>query len=130
MPAAVNRLFPDSVTVTRVAHLAQDQRQELRVGDVLQLRDDDPPRLLEEDLVQPVGVDAQQLPRHAVVLPHPQRVQSGQPRVLVHPHVTGLETPVEDSEASRGFTSLLKRGCSIQVHPLFYRYNVSRVVEN
>lgn len=78
-----------------MADLAQDQRQELRVGDVLELRDDDPPRLLEEDLVQPVRVDALELPRHAVVLPHPQRVQGGQTSVLVHSHVTRLETPVE-----------------------------------
>ena len=72
--------------------LAQDQRQELVVGDVLDDGRHDVPRLLEDDLVLPVVVDAPQLPGDPVVLPHHEQVDDGQHGLLIDPRVPGQET--------------------------------------
>ena len=71
--------------------LAQDQRQELVVGDVLDEGRHDMPGLLEDHLVLPVVVDAAQLPGDPVVLPHHEQVDDGQHCLLVHPRVARHE---------------------------------------
>ena len=70
---------------------AQDARQELVVGDVLDHGHHDPPRLLEHLVRAPVRVEAGQRVGDGVVLPHQQRVQQRQPGLLVHPLVPRLE---------------------------------------
>lgn len=57
----------------------------------LMQRADDLAGLLVHGLRAPVGVHAPQLPRHAIVLPEPQRVQAGQRQALVGPAVPGAE---------------------------------------
>ena len=66
--------------------LPQDDREVLRVRDVLDLSDDNPPRLLVDDLVllslrlprQGRGHSDRQPGRQPVVLPHEERVERGQ----------------------------------------------------
>ncbi|KAK3915336.1 Lipoprotein signal peptidase [Frankliniella fusca] len=71
--------------------LAEDDGQELVVGDVLDLRDDDAPGLLVEGLVVPVRVDGGQAARHGVVLARHERVHARQHQLLVDSDLAGLE---------------------------------------
>ena len=72
--------------------LAQDGREELVVGDVLDLCPDHLPRLLVERLLVPVGVDGLQEGGQPVVFPHQDGVEGGQAGVVVHPLVTRPST--------------------------------------
>ena len=58
----------------------------------LQLRYQDPPRLLEQFLVTPVRIEVAEFPRQPVVLPHPDGVVHGEAGLLVAPAVPRLET--------------------------------------
>ena len=73
-------------------NLAEDCRQELVVGDVLDLGPDDLPALLVEGLLVPVGVDCLEQGGDPVVLPHDHRVQGSQAGVVVHPLVARPST--------------------------------------
>ena len=72
--------------------LAQDERQELVVGDVLDDGRHDVPRLLEDHIVLPVLIDVAQLPGDPVVLPHHEQVDDGQHGLLIRPRVPSQET--------------------------------------
>ena len=73
-------------------HLAQYGREELVVGDVLDLGPHHLPGLLVERLLVPVGVDGLQEGGQTVVFPHQDGVQGGQAGVVVDPLVPGAET--------------------------------------
>ena len=73
-------------------NLAEDCRQELVVGDVLDLGPDDLPALLVEGLLVPVGVDCLEQGGDPVVLPHDHRVQGSQAGIVVHPLVARPST--------------------------------------
>lgn len=72
--------------------LPHHQRQELVEGDVLKEGDVDVPRLLEDRLVAPVGVEGGELGGDVVVVPDHDGVQHGQHGLLVDPGVSSLET--------------------------------------
>lgn len=69
---------------------AQDDGQELVVGDVLHLADEDPPRLLVQPLVVPVRVDVGQLGHEPVVLAQEDGVRDGQAGLLAVTRITCL----------------------------------------
>lgn len=66
----------------------QQDGQELVVCDVLDLRDDDTPGLLEDSLIVPVRVDLPQSSGHPVVFPGHQGVHAGEDQLLVYSDFT------------------------------------------
>jgi len=70
---------------------ADSARHILTVRDMLQNRDNYPPRLLEERLVAPGRVHLSQLPCQPIVLSQEQCVHARQAQVLRRPVVTALE---------------------------------------
>ena len=70
----------------------QYEGEVLGVGDVLQLRHQDVPRLLEQLLLPPGGVGEGEAGGQPVVFPHPDCVVECQAGLLVNSPVTGLET--------------------------------------
>ena len=88
-------------------NLAEDCRQELVVGDVLDLGPHHLPGLLVERLLVPVGVDGLEERGDPVVLPHQHRVDAGQARVVVDPLVSGPQTFVLGLELTIGVVFVL-----------------------
>ena len=68
--------------------LAQDNRHELAVGDVLHLGADDAPRLLVHLLVVPLGIELGEAVGQPVMLARPEQVHRRQMEILVGPRVT------------------------------------------
>lgn len=70
---------------------AENHGQEFVVRDVLHEGDVDPPGLLEQSLVRPVGIHLGQFPRQRVVRTDHEGVDGAEGRVLVHPGLAGKE---------------------------------------
>ena len=110
--------------------LAEDGREELAVGDVLQLGGDDASRLLEQRLVVPQDVQVTQFLHQTVVLPVHQRVQHRQRRVLVDPHVARIDATnsttatTKKKQKKRGFSVAPSSGNRIHylssINPISY----------
>ena len=84
--ALVYHLVPSFGLILYLQALSsQHPRQELVVGDVLDLGGDDAPGLLEHRVAGPLGVELGKGRGDPVVLPHEEGVHHRQARVLVNP---------------------------------------------
>lgn len=84
---------------------AEDDRQELVVGDVLNDGDVDSARLLEQRLVVPMWVNVRQLSGHSVVLASHQRVHAGEYELFINTDFAGFKA--EPGDKMRGKSSLV-----------------------
>ena len=87
--------------------LAQYGGDELVVGDVLDLSPHHLPGLLIQSLLVPVRVDGLEERGEPVVLPHQDRVDAGQARVVIDPLVPGSQTLVLGLELTVGVVFVL-----------------------
>ena len=85
--------------------LAENDGQELRIGDVLHLGADNATRLLEQRLIGPMRIDDGQFFGQTVVLANENDVDGRQFRVLVHSDISRFETP-ESIDINDVITSL------------------------
>ena len=67
--------------------ISQKHRQELRVGDVLQLSYNNPPGFLEHPLISPCRVEGSQFVCHQVVLSSPQKMHCCEMQILIGPRI-------------------------------------------
>ena len=82
---------------------------------MLQLRDQNIPRLLEQLLVIPAGVEESEGGGQPVVFPHPDSVVESQPRLLVNSPVPGLEAVARPQLTLSSTALLQQRVCNDQV---------------